>query len=628
MSTFSNKEQAFLNRLTKITEDNLSNSQFGVSELAREFGKSRSYIHRRLKLLTNESLSQFIRRIRLEKAFEMLGKNELTVAEVAYDTGFGSPSYFTKCFHDKFGYAPGEYQRYATEDNETNRTIISDANHSSSKSIKRNSILKKLLIPLWVIAVLLVSGLYVYQSLIKPEPEKSIAILTLKNLSNDVEIQHLADGIMEDIRTRLSHINGLEVKSQVSSDKYSDTKLSASEIAKELGVSYILEGSIIPDREKIGINVQLISAIKDDHVWAESLSFDKDLTGILEFIADISKQVTEKLKVVLSTEEISQVEKIYTANTEAYSLYQKGRFFWHRRTEESLNQSVKYFNQALELDSTYALAHAGLADVFFIQAWWGWSHRADGYAKSKTSALKALEFDNNLAEAHATLGGIACWYDYNWKFAKKSLSRAIELNPNNAEVYQYFSEYYDIIGDQTRTRFCMNKAIELNPYSKIKYYESGLYYYNEGKWDEALKEGVKVVELDENFKKQYFINFTIFLHKNDDKQAIDNLLIYLNISFPGENYSELVNTVYTKSEIDGVIRWSIGKLLQDPNVDVFNIAKLYGILQDARLTLEYLNKAFVSSSQIPRMKNYYDFKFISDDSEFEILLKKLNLPVD
>jgi AraC-like DNA-binding protein len=262
MPAYSSREQAFLKRLTEITEANLTNNQFGVSELAREMGKSRSNIHIRLKALTGESVSQFIRRIRLEKGLELLRQDKLTAAEIAYEVGFGSPSYFTKCFHDHYGYPPGEYSKYASTNEIEIGKVLSDPVQSTAKNVFGNSISKKVLIPVLGFLILTVCVFYVYKTFIIPEQPKSIVVLSLKNLSNDEDIQHLAGGIMEDIRTRLSHLSTLEVKSQISSEKYSNTNLSANEIARELGVSYILEGSIIPDNGKIRINIQLISAKK------------------------------------------------------------------------------------------------------------------------------------------------------------------------------------------------------------------------------------------------------------------------------------------------------------------------------------------------------------------------------
>lgn len=362
MNTNNRNDIAFLDRVTSIVEARLSDEQFGVSELAKEAGLNRSKLYLKIKSLTQKSVSQFIREIRLNKAMELLQHTELNVSEVSYRVGFSSPAYFNNCFHKYFGFAPGAAKNHAEVESDS---VIegSEVNSTEGKKVIRHS--SKLLVAAVVIIALL-GSFFAYHTLSNSQSKndpgntpKSIAILPLRNLSNNPEIQYMADGIMEDILTRLSYIDGLVVTSRISSEEIGNRNLTAKEVAKELNVGYFLEGSILPENEKIRINVQLISAKEDKHVWANH--FDKDLTNLLPFITEVSGQITDQLEIILSPEEKGQVEKSYTENKEAYKLYLEGRFYYQLRTEEGFEKSIELYNQSLALDSGFSLAYAGLA---------------------------------------------------------------------------------------------------------------------------------------------------------------------------------------------------------------------------------------------------------------------------
>ena len=244
MNLISRDEQAFLNRLTAIVEVNLSNEQFGVSELVAKMGVSRSLIHRKLKSAANQSFSQFIREIRLKKAKDLLEQEKLTVSEIAYNVGFGSPSYFIKCFHEKFGFAPGEYLKYAPGSSEK----------KSSEKTRQLFYQRPLFVLLTIVIVFIIISFYLYftkdNEFSKKITEKSIAILPFDNLSSNDDNQYFADGIVEDLLTRLSTVNNLKVISRTSSEMFRNKgNKTIPEIGKILGVDYILEGTVKPDRQ-------------------------------------------------------------------------------------------------------------------------------------------------------------------------------------------------------------------------------------------------------------------------------------------------------------------------------------------------------------------------------------------
>ncbi len=637
MNLSSREDDVFLKRLTAIVEANLSDERFGVKELAVKMGISRSQIHRKLKSKTKQSVSQFIREIRLKKAKELLEKENLTVSEIAYNVGFGSPSYFIKCFHEYFGYAPGEFLKYAPESLKKGE----NGNHNKifGKLKSKITFYQKPKFLLLVALILVCSGVVIYfvvQYLEKENnllpTDKSIAILPLKNSGNDPEVQKLADGIVEDILNRLSQVSVLTVKSRNSSEKYRSTLMTTPEIAEEMGVSYLAEGTILKEGENVRIYIQLIDAVNDVHLWSEQ--FDRDLSGIFTFISDVSRQIAEELKAELSAVEMNQIEKVYTQNPEAYLLYLKGHYFWYRRTLEDLKKSIDYFNQALIIDPDYSLAYAGLANAYFIMAYWQWMPGKETWEKSKEFALKSLQIDNKLVEAHAVLGGIATWYDMNWEVANRELKLAIELDPNNAIAHQYYAEFLKNRGDFKEAINELNLALKLYPNAPAIYAVRAYCYYDTGKFNEALNDMKKVSELNRYYLIKNFLNFKIYFRQGEDLNAINELETIVSIYDPEMDLGNKLKDIYSNAGMEGIIYWTTdwlsSKKSKDNSTGLFNddklIAELYSLTGESDSVLVSLQRFYKTSSvRKLSINNSIDFKFLNDDPRFIALLKQMNL---
>lgn len=424
-------DKDFINGLTEVVITNLSDENFGVEKLVAISGLSHNIIRHRLKSINGKTISQFINEVRLQKALEMLQQSNTTASEVAYKAGFSSPTYFNTCFHDHFGFPSGEAKRRFQENHAEPAGIKpSENNNDVSKHIKtgkrKKRTRKTVIYSVLGTLTFFVFSWFVYSEFISDKPltsfekqEKSIVVLPFKNLSDNEDNQHFADGITEDILNNLNNINELRVISRTSAERYRESTKSAPEIAKELGVNFILEGSVQVYQDKVKIMVQLIDAKRDKHLFSEKI--EKEMTDIFLVESSIAEQVADKLQTTLSAKEIEKIKKIPTTNTTAYNAYLMGRFTWNKRTEEGVNKSLEYFHKAVELDSAYALAWAGLADGYFIASWYNWYfQKKEGYANAKKYALKALEIDKNLCEAHAVLGALFMWEDWNWIDAKKN----------------------------------------------------------------------------------------------------------------------------------------------------------------------------------------------------------------
>ena len=636
MNSNTGDEKAFLNRLISIVEANLNNDQFGVSEFAEKMRLNRSYLHRKLKSITKKSVSEFIREIRLKKARELLEQGSDNVSEVAYNVGFSSPSYFSKCFHDFYGYSPGEVKKnnqYEIGKEHLNGESETKGTATTVLQIKNSG--KKLRKITLGIFVLIIVSFFIYlffntkaENFNSYTAQKSFAVLPLKNLSNNPEIQYLADGIMEDVLTRLSYIDGLVVKSRISSEKIGNEKLTAREVAKEMDVEYFLEGSILSEDEKIRVNVQLISAEEDKHIWASH--FDKDLTNMLPFITEVSGQIADQLEIILSPAEKERVEKVYTENKEAYKLYLEGRFYYQLRTKESFEKSIALYNQALALDSSFCLAYAGLADSYVTSTWYGFLPREKGIPRSRLFALKALKIDNNLAEAHATLGAIATYFDYDWDKAEKELKRALKINPNYMRAYKLYSEYMDIIGNREMARQYIDKAIILNPNYPNLLWHSCFYYVREGRYDKALEESNKLFYLNKDEEAYYRRNFKIWLLQDRMPEAVETYAKVWNLHFPNDN-TNFIDKIYKEDGKEGFIGFVINNYKKISNIDdqpELKIAELYAFINEKDSAKVYLEKSFGNEASCARIKDDPFFRDLKSDPLFIALLRKMNLAED
>ncbi|MGQ1786542.1 helix-turn-helix domain-containing protein [Saccharicrinis sp. GN24d3] len=629
-----NTDKIFIDKLTEIVKENLSDEHFGVNELAEKAGFSHSQLHRKLKAITNQSASQFIRGLRLVSAKKILEQELYTAAEIAYKVGFGSPSYFSKCYHDYFGFPPGKFKKHIHENNEDVKNIEEDTTETISHNEplstvhtkkKRTSYKKHIAFALGILLILALSFFtYKYfeeEALVVNHTiaDKSIAVLPLKILINEEKNLYLADGIMEDILNRLSQIRDLQVKSRISADKYSDTNISLPEIAKELGVSYILEGSLLKNSDRVKIYVRLIEAKSDNHVWSDQ--YDHDLSDIFEFVSNVSKQVADALKTVLSDEEIEKLDKRYTESEEAYNLYLEGRFHYRLRTEQSFKQSIELYNQALAIDSNYSLAYAGLADSYLTSTWYRFIPPKEGIIKSRAFALKALSFDSNLAQAHTTLGGIATYFTYDYKTAEKELKLALEINPAYVRANKVYSEYLDVIGDSIEARRYINIALEYDPSYHNLIFLSYRYYFRNGNYDKAHIVSNKLVRLDKREKMHFWRNFEINLRKGMDEESIKNLKRFL-IADSAKIEPKVIDDLYKEKGIKSIIRFIIENDLvtNDRGRKNYKSARLYAFIGDNKQALHFIEKAFDV-----HIKYEQDFIHLRSEPEFIALLVKMNL---
>ena len=329
-------------------------------------------------------------------------------------------------------------------------------------------------------------------------PNKSIAVLPFENLSEDKGNAYFAEGVQDEILTRLAKVADLKVISRTSTQRFKSVPNDLREIAKQLGVAHILEGSVQKASDQVRVNVQLINALNDAHLWADT--YDRKLTDIFAVESEIAKTIADTLQAKLSGSEQHAIAARPTENTEAHQLYLKGRFFWNKRTGNDLKKSIDYFQQAIAADPNYALAYAGIADAYVFLPGYTAGAPRDCYPKAMAAAKKALELDDTLAEAHTTLALAIWYYDFDFSQANKEFQRAIELNPNYATGHQqYGNNTLSALGRFDEAIAEGKRAVELDPLSLVINADLGMNYYYARRYDEAISQLRKTLEMDPGY---------------------------------------------------------------------------------------------------------------------------------
>jgi len=338
-------------------------------------------------------------------------------------------------------------------------------------------------------------------------PEKSIAVLPFESLSEDKANAYFADGVQDEILTRLAKVADLKVISRTSTQRFKSAPSDLRDIAKQLGVMNILEGSVQKSNDQVRVNVQLINALTDAHLWAEI--YDRKLTDIFSVESDIAKTIADTLQAKLTGSEKTAISKKPTANPEAYELYLKGRFFWNKRTGADLLKAIDYFNQAIAKDPNYALAYSGLADSYLLLSPYGAAAPRDSIPQAKAAVKRALQLDGTLAEAHASLARILSGFDFDSQKAIAEFERALELNPNYATARHWFAAGPLLALARFDQSIAEGKrSIELDPLSMINNADFGNDYYYARRYDEATAQLRKTIEME---PRAYLVHYYLGL---------------------------------------------------------------------------------------------------------------------
>jgi TolB-like protein/Tfp pilus assembly protein PilF len=411
-------------------------------------------------------------------------------------------------------------------------------------------------------------------------------------------MEYLTDGISESIINTLSQLPKLRVVSRSTAFRYKGQEVDPQEVGRQLGVRAVLTGRVRQVGDSLVIGVELIDVANDAQLWGEH--YRREFSNIFDVQGEIAREISEKLRLKLTSEDKRRLTRRHTGNPEAYQLYLRGRFFWNKRTPEGFKKAIEYFQQAIESDPGYALAYAGLADCYALLGGvvYSVSPPKEIMPKAKAAALKALELDNTLAEAHASLGLISISYDWDWSEAEKEFERAFELNPNYATAHHWYAEYLMMTGRLDEAVAELQRAQELDPLSLVINANLGAAHYFARRYDQAVEPLRRTIEMDSKFYLAHYFMGLVYEQKREFPEAIAELQEAIRLDESPDALGALGHTYAASNNKDGALK-ILGELIEMSKrryVSPYNMALIYAGLDDKEQAFGWLRKSYEERS--------------------------------
>ncbi len=612
--------EIFIKKIKGIILENIRDEKFGVSELAARMGLSRSQLLRKVKTSAGVSANQFIRDIRLEEATRLLKDDELTVSEIAYEVGFSSPSYFNKCFHDRYGFTPGDFKKNGNETYPVTGNVP-------------EGFLAKLSGRSWTIivslAVVLSISVYFIQGSVdvgKMETKEiSIAVLPFLDLSEKQNRSHVAMGLTDNLITELSKIKGFRVISRGSAMIFRDSIRIYSEIAEYLGADLLLEGSVLTDEDSMLVNVQLIDPFpREKHIWADK--YFQQSTRILEVVNSLSNNIAHK---ILNAAFPAQSNEAPEVNAKAYDLYQKGRMLWMTQDirQDKLQDAINYLTASISIDSNFAPAYLTLAECYLALDRLVYDHEQEiVYRKNARRAVnKAIELDNSLAAAYTTKANLVGKLDWDWEQMKFYAEKALQLQPSNSDAHLLLSNYYTVKGDYGKTIKEALLAKSLDPINPRTLSFLAERYYIVGEYEKSIQTYQEVLELFPTFGFAMHGLGYVYLQQGEAEKTIEiwTELQDLMRNKPvaafyrtGAPFEECVK-FYMKGAMIGEEKYCCNQAV---------VSSLFMMIDDYEGTLEYFRIAFdVQNEDLPFVLSYPLYYPLHGNPEFQAIVKKVGV---
>jgi TolB-like protein/Flp pilus assembly protein TadD len=355
----------------------------------------------------------------------------------------------------------------------------------------------------------------------------SLAVLPFYNESSDPNAEYLSDGLTESVINSLSHLQDLRIIARTSVFRYKGKDLDGRMIGKELGVKSVVTGRILQLGDRLIVRAEMVDVMTGWHMWGEQ--YHRKLSDVLEVQQEVSNKISIELKQRLTSEEKAKVSNSSTENAQAYKAYLKGRYHWSKFDLTSSKKAVDYFLEAIEIDPTYALAYTGLADTYYRLSN-VYAPTRDAMAKAKAAAMKALEIDDTLSEAHAAMGLIKLFYEWDWSGAEKEFNRAIEINHNNAIAHQRFGLYFNLLGRFDEAKRELELAMLIDPLSPHSYWSLTLTFFLARQYEEAIEEVRKTLEIEQDYKPALYLLGRVYEQCGQPDQAVEVFKKILTLS--------------------------------------------------------------------------------------------------
>ena len=426
---------------------------------------------------------------------------------------------------------------------------------------------------------------------------KRVAILPFANMSSDPNDRYFAEGMTEELISTVSKIGELQVISRTSVMRYRDSAAQVSQIGQELSVGSVIEGSVRKAGNKVRITAQLIQVEGDRHVWSQS--YDRDLTDVFAIQADIAEQVAGALKVQLLSRERQSIRKEATTSTDAHSLYLKGRHFWSERTEENTRKALRYFEEATKVDPGYAMAYSGMADAYSILSDYGWMSPKDALPLATANAKKALELDDSLAEAHASMGLVLSNFGWGLEEAERELKRALELKPNYAPALHWYAVDLFFMRRNGESADADRRALSLDPYSRLLNMTNANATLILGRYDEALERYGELIEAHPDMSVLRYWRSIAYVLTGKADDAVREAEEYVRLEggtmtstySPNLHLAWVYASVGRKEDAAGIVRTAV-EMSGRRQVSATEIGWVLALLGEQEEGYRWLEKAF------------------------------------
>jgi TolB-like protein/DNA-binding winged helix-turn-helix (wHTH) protein/Flp pilus assembly protein TadD len=457
---------------------------------------------------------------------------------------------------------------------------------------------------------------------------RSIAVLPLDNLSGDDSQDYFSDGMTDELITDLAKIKALRVISRTSVMRYKRTNTPLAEIARTLNVDAIVEGSVLRFGERVRITAQLIQVPADKHLWAES--YEGNLSDTLALQNKVAQAVAEQIRIELTLQERAELKSVKKIDPEAYEDYLKGRYFWNKRTADGLKKAVDYFNHAIGKDPNYAAAYSGLADTFALLGDWQFAVMStkEAVPKAKAAALKALELDDTLGEAHNSLAFCLEGYDWNFDAADREFQRAIELNPGYAPAHHWYAWHLALLGRNDEAIAEMRKAVSLDPLSLNINSDLAELLLIAHSPDESIQQSLKTIDMDPAFPAAHNQLSQGYMTKHLYAKAITELQKAIQLSGDSPIFIANLARIYvvTNRKSEAVDLLNDLKTSSVPGYPLAaEVAMVYTALGDKDQAMTWLEKGYQERFN-PGVLLRPGFDTLRSDARFQSLVRRIGLP--
>jgi eukaryotic-like serine/threonine-protein kinase len=453
---------------------------------------------------------------------------------------------------------------------------------------------------------------------------ESIAVLPLANLSADPAQEYFADGMTEELTTELAQISGLRVISRTSTMRYKGSKKPLPEIAKELGVDAVIEGSVERSGEEVRITAQLINARNDTHLWARS--YHRNLRDVLAMQSEVARAIAGEISVQLTPQEQARFERSRPVNTAAYEAYLRGLYHWNFHTPEEMQKAVSEFNRAIEIDPGYALAYVALSNTYHLLPFNADIAPQEAFPKAKEAALKAIQLDPQLGEAHSSLALVLGQYDWDWAGAEREHKRAIELSPNSPSALMYYAELLSLEGRHDEAIAAASRGRELDPVAGAVGLQLSRAYFHERQYDRAAQSFLQFLEINPRFWPLHLYLGQVYEQQGKYAQAIVELR---QAQGPTLQATSIIGHVYALSGQKPEAEKILGELLlrsKSAYLPPIYIARIYAGLGQKDEAMAWLEKSYaVRDSHMEFLGVDPTFDALRSDARFADLLRRLNL---